>query len=225
MIVRANSPYDPWWRTDSTTDSARWYNTIKTWYQYENCFGSAITVSIRNLFPVSGKRYSGYWRFYLLPCTYATTQTVGSGSLTHNKLCNLPGIIWKDTNPLTRQSFITLKGYAKPSTVHALAAKDPEKDFWNPVGTNPPSTIATYWIIIALPLKVNTWADDVETIKNSLYVSISMKMYMSFRARSRDFTEIVNDDDIAGTDTLGTGETDITVSGFVTDVPGTQGQS
>lgn len=225
MVFRANSPYDPWYPVDATTDSARWYNFFTAKYNRELVRGSKISIIIRDLFPVSGNRYSNYWRMYLIPANDILLTQIQGGALNDVRLRSIRGCTYRDVMPLgTNQSKATLKGYIKPSQVYGFKGGSVmENQYWNATGANPPSSQAAYWILVALPLKVNTASEDATSIKNSMFINVNLTMYTEFRAIANPLTFNVNDDDLATTDNLGTGEPDITVAGDITDIPGTHG--
>lgn len=226
MVFRGNSPYDPWYPTDSTTDSARWYNLMVSLYKQERVRSSAIFIKLRSLFPVSGNRYSNYWRIYLYPTLYAGVPGTSSG-FTHNFLMALPGVSYVDMSPIDGiHNFKTLKGFVDVAQVGAFenAAMYGSSAFWNNTGQNPSTGQSIYWVLVALPLKQNTPSLDTASAKDSFLVDVKMRMYCDFRT-PQVIAGQITDDNILGTDNLGSGEAAITVTGNISDIPGTSGQS
>lgn len=225
MVIRANVPYDPWKPVDGTTDSARWYNTIRALYKQEYTRSCGITVKARALFPVSGNRYSNYWRMFLIPCNYDTMAAIAAVAPTMNKLMSLPGVFYKDIMPLgTNRSYATLSGYLKPLAMFGVKQRVGEVTMWFDTGANPSTAFTVYWMIYIVPLKLNTAAADVASAADSLYIDVKSTFYTDFKT-ARTIMGQVTDDDIVGADTDGAGEAPIVVAGVVTAVPGAQGQS
>lgn len=226
MIFRGNSPYDPWYPTDSTTDSARWYNLLVNLYKQERVRSSAIYLKLRSLFPVSGNRYTNYWRMYLYPCLYANLPAIG-GNYTHNTLMAMPGVSYTDMSPIDgSHNFRTLKGFVRVGSVGAAEQANviDTSAFWNNTGQNPATSQSIYWVLLGLPLKTNTASLDTASVKDSFLVDCKMRMYCDFRTPQVVAGQIT-DDNILGTDNLGSGEAAYTVTGNITDIPGTSGQS
>lgn len=227
ILLRANVPYDPWVPLDSTTGSARWYNTISTLYTTEQCKGASITVKVRQLFPVSGNRYTAYWRMFVYPCTYAQMTAVQSSALSLTKVMRLPGIRYTDIGPLNSgMAFKKISMFVKPKTV-VRGQYVNTGSAWTDMmltGSNPPIAQAVYWVIGFLPLKTNTVASDLATLNDSLLVDIKCNYYMIFSIpKDAAYTP----DTISGTDTAGSGETLPALNGGSTadinNIPGTVG--
>lgn len=227
IILRANSPYDPWYPADNTTGSARWYNTVSTLFQREKCNGCSIKIKYRNLFPVSGNRYTGYFRIFLVPCNYGVMNDLHVNAYSMKKLEAMPGCVWKDIGPLdSKMAFGTLKGYVRPPSIlygrpNITSPAGVVNSLWRPVKTNGATEDGVYWFVTVYPIKPGAHtAGSIATAEDSLLIDITCKFYMLFGDPISDqFTGAV--DDIVGTDSLGTGEADPPAgTADLTDVPG-----